>query len=73
MKLANVFVEYTQLSVRMGASNATGPIGRISKRIGQYVNHDVLVRFVSPWLVVAGVFTEAWIQVNDFGGPKCKR
>jgi hypothetical protein len=46
----------------MAASNATGPIGRVSKRIGRYVNHDdVLVRFVSLWIVVASVFTAAWI------------
>jgi hypothetical protein len=46
----------------MAASNATGPIGRVSKRIGWYVNHDdVLVRFVSLWVVVASVFTAAWI------------
>ena len=46
----------------MVASKATGPVGRISERIGRYVNHDdVLVRFVSLWLVVAGVFTVAWI------------
>jgi len=46
----------------MAASNPTGPIGRVSKRIGRHVNHDdVLVRFVSLWLVVASVFTAAWI------------
>jgi hypothetical protein len=46
----------------MAASNAIGPIGRVSKRIGWYVNHDdVLVRFVSLWVVVASVFTAAWI------------
>jgi hypothetical protein len=46
----------------MAASNATGPISRVSKRIGRYVNHDdVLVRFVSLWIVVASVFTAAWI------------
>ncbi|AXG10596.1 hypothetical protein [Haloplanus rubicundus] len=46
----------------MAASNPTGPIGRVSKRIGRYVNHDdVLVRFVSLWIVVASVFTAAWI------------
>jgi hypothetical protein len=46
----------------MVASKATRPVGRISERIGRYVNHDdVLVRFVSLWLVVAGVFTAAWI------------
>jgi hypothetical protein len=47
----------------MAASPPTGPIGRASKRIGGYVNHDdVLVRFVSLWLAVAGVFTAAWIR-----------
>jgi hypothetical protein len=46
----------------MAASNATGPIGRVSNRIGRYVNHnDVLVRFVSLWVVVASVFIAAWI------------
>ena len=46
----------------MAASNATGRIGRVSKRIGWYVNHDdVLVRFVSMWIVVASVFTAAWV------------
>jgi len=46
----------------MEASNATGPIGRVSSRVERYVNHDdVLVRFVSLWVVVAGVFTAAWV------------
>jgi hypothetical protein len=46
----------------MAASSATGPIDRVSKRFGRYVNHnDVLVRFVSLWVVVAGVFTVAWV------------
>ncbi|WP_115864250.1 hypothetical protein [Halorussus litoreus] len=46
----------------MVTSKAIGPVGRISERIGRYVNHDdVLVRFVSLWLVVASVFTAAWI------------
>jgi|GEM_PF-593139 len=46
----------------MGASNASGPVGRVAKRIGRYVNHDdVLVRFVSLWLVVAGAFAAAWV------------
>ena len=46
----------------MAASNATGLVGRISKQVGRYVNHDdVLVRFVSLWVVVASVFTAAWI------------
>lgn len=50
------------MAARMAASNAIGPIGRVSKRIGRYVNHDdVLVRFVSLWVVVASVFTAAWI------------
>jgi hypothetical protein len=50
------------MAAHMAASNATGPIGRVSKRIGWYVNHyDVLVRFVSLWVVVASVFTAAWI------------
>ncbi|MFC6942583.1 hypothetical protein ACFQE8_21900 [Salinirubellus sp. GCM10025818] len=46
----------------MAAANTTGLVGRVSKRIGRYVNHDdVLVRFVSLWVVVASVFTAAWI------------
>ncbi|MEA5389267.1 hypothetical protein VB779_21145 [Haloarculaceae archaeon H-GB11] len=46
----------------MAASNATGLVGLVSKRIGRYVNHDdVLVRFVSLWVVVASVFTAAWV------------
>jgi hypothetical protein len=46
----------------MAASNATGPISRVSEPIGRYVNHgDVLVRFVSLWAVVASVFTAAWV------------
>jgi phage shock protein PspC (stress-responsive transcriptional regulator) len=50
------------MAARMTASNATGPIDGVSKRIGWYVNHDdVLVRFVSLWVVVASVFTAAWI------------
>ena len=33
-----------------------------ARRIGRWVNHeDVLVRFVSLWLVVATVFTVAWV------------
>ena len=51
----------------MAPSNATGFTGRLSKRIGRYVNHDdVLVRFVSLWAVVAGVFTVAWILSSLF-------
>ena len=46
----------------MAAPNATEPFDRISKRIGQYVNHDdVLVRFISLWVVVASVFTASWV------------
>lgn len=46
----------------MAASDATGPFDRISKRIGEYVNHDdVLVRFVSLWVVVASLFTASWV------------
>jgi hypothetical protein len=46
----------------MAASNATGLVGLVSKRLGWYVNHDdVLVRFLSLWIVVASVFTAAWI------------
>ncbi|WP_254840818.1 hypothetical protein [Natronomonas marina] len=34
----------------------------IPGRIGRYVNHDaVLVRFVSIWVVVATLFTVAWV------------
>jgi len=46
----------------MAASNVTDLTGRVSKRIGRYVNHDdVIVRFVSLWIVVASVFTAAWV------------
>ena len=51
----------------MEASNTTETISRVSKRVGRYVNHDdVLVRFVSLWVVVAGVFTAAWIFSYSF-------
>lgn len=46
----------------MADSNAIGLIGRISRSVGRYVNHDdVIVRFVSVWAVVASVFTTAWV------------
>jgi len=46
----------------MTISNATGPIGRVSKRVGRYLNHeDVLVRAVSLWILVASAFTAAWV------------
>jgi hypothetical protein len=46
----------------MTSSDATGYLGRISGRLGMSVNNeDVLVRFVSLWLVVASIFTTAWI------------
>ena len=46
----------------MATSNATGLIGRFSKQVGRYVNHDdVFVRFISLWAVVASVFTAAWV------------
>ena len=46
----------------MEASDATGPIGRLSKHVGRYVNHEnVLVRFASLWVIVASVFTTAWV------------
>lgn len=46
----------------MAAANATGMVGRISKRVGRYANHEaVLVRFVSLWIIVASVFTATWI------------
>jgi hypothetical protein len=51
----------------MASSNATGKVGLVSKRIGRYVNHDdVLVRFVSLLVVVASVFTAAWILSYHF-------
>lgn len=47
----------------MAATNATGTIGRLSKRVGRYVDHDdALVRFISLLVVVAGAFTAAWIR-----------
>lgn len=46
----------------MGSSDALGPVGQVSKRLGRFVNHDdALVRFGSLWLVVASVFTAAWV------------
>jgi len=46
----------------MAPEHAAGPVGRLSKRLGRYVNHDdAIVRFVALWLVVAGVFTTAWV------------
>ncbi|AZH26037.1 hypothetical protein [Haloplanus aerogenes] len=46
----------------MAASLPTELIGRVSKRIGWYVNHEnLLVRFVSLWIVVASAFTAAWL------------
>jgi hypothetical protein len=60
--VANVRAPSTRLSVRTAASNPTGPIGRIPKRIGRYLDRDDrLVRFVSPWGVVASVFAAAWV------------
>ena len=46
----------------MATSTPIELIDQVSKRIGRYVNHDdVLVRFVSLWLVVASAFTAAWL------------
>ncbi|KPN29208.1 hypothetical protein SY89_03442 [Halolamina pelagica] len=46
----------------MAPEHATGPVGRLATRLGRYINHDdVFVRFVALWLVVAGVFTTAWV------------
>ena len=46
----------------MAAPIPTELIGRVSKRIGWYVNHEnLLVRFVSLWFVVASAFTAAWV------------
>jgi hypothetical protein len=44
------------------AIDEAGLPSRTVRTVGRYVNHDgVLVRFVSLWLVVASVFTAAWI------------
>jgi len=41
---------------------AVDTISRLSKRVGNYVNHDnVLIRFVSLWAIVATLFTVAWV------------
>lgn len=46
----------------MNTSTGAEVIGRASKRVGRYVNHDdAFVRFVALWLVVASVFTTAWV------------
>lgn len=35
---------------------------RVSRILGRYVNHDdVLIRFISLWVVVATVFTVGWV------------
>jgi len=50
------------MTASIAVPNATGSLARGSNRVGQYVNHDdVLVRFVSLWIVVASVFTIAWV------------
>lgn len=37
-------------------------LARVSRTLGRYINHDdVFVRFVSLWIVVATVFTIAWV------------
>jgi hypothetical protein len=42
--------------------STTSPLGRVARTLGRYVNHeDVLVRFGSMWLLVAAVFTVAWV------------
>ncbi len=46
----------------MAPQPRTGPVGRLSARVGRYVNHeDAFVRFGALWLVVASVFTAAWL------------
>ncbi|WP_226013391.1 hypothetical protein [Halomicrobium salinisoli] len=47
---------------QQSSADSDGPVSRTAGLVGRYVNHDdVLVRFVSLWLVVATVFTAAWI------------
>ncbi|MFC3959416.1 hypothetical protein [Halovivax cerinus] len=43
-------------------TDAAGALGRLSRTVGRYVNADsVLVRFASLWVIVAFVFTGAWV------------
>jgi hypothetical protein len=45
-----------------GLDAASDPVSRVSRTVSRYLNHDdVLVRFVSLWLIVATVFTIAWV------------
>ena len=38
------------------------PVAGLARSVGRYVNHDdVLVRFGAVWLLVAAVFTVAWV------------
>lgn len=44
------------------SETAMGPVARLARTVGRYVNHEhVLVRFGSLWLLVATVFTLAWV------------
>jgi hypothetical protein len=44
------------------SGSSGGRLPRLARTVGSYVNHDdVLVRFVSLWLVVATVFAVAWV------------
>ena len=44
------------------AADANGALSRVSRTVGQYVNHDdVFVGFASLWVVVAAAFTAAWV------------
>ena len=45
----------------------SGVVSRTVRTVGHYVNHDdVLVRFVSLWLLVATVFTVSWVVSYQF-------
>ena len=45
----------------------SGVLSRTTRTVGWYVNHDdVVVRFVSLWLVVATVFTLGWVLSYQF-------
>ena len=40
----------------------TDTLSQLSRTVGHYVNHDdVLIRFASLWVIVAIVFTVAWV------------
>lgn len=47
---------------RASTSGSDGAISQVAGFVGRYVNHDdVLIRFVSLWVIVAALFAAAWI------------